>query len=197
MAVALQCPSFWAAEDITVYSHGSFLWSSTNTSWNEETLHWESDGSLSSAHPSPTCSVLYVREWFCLYVREWFCLCFKGRSPDVQPINQACSPAGWKCLASKLHISVLLVSYLIHSGSPFPFSSAGSTHCGRPEYRPQSKSQLLLESEYCKWFHEQPAVSAESANDGEETDPAQASHGAQAAAPPPAADAGWFGKATS
>lgn len=125
------------------------------------------------------------------------CCLFKSNSPDVQPSNQIRFPRGWKYLESKLIIFALLVSYLIHSSFPPPLSSTGSTLCGRPEHRPQSKSQLLLKSKHWKWLHELPAVPVESADDGEETDPAEANHGAEAATSPPAADAGWLGKAFS
>ena len=73
---------------------------------------------------------------------------------------------------------------------PPPFSFSGSTLCGRPERGPQSKSQPLLKSKHWKWLHELPAITVESAIDGKETDSAEADHGAETAASPPAADAG-------
>lgn len=79
----------------------------------------------------------------------------------------------------------------IHSSfPPPPFSLLGSTLCGRPEHRPQSKSQPLLKSKHWKWLHELPAITVESAIDGKETDSPEADHGAETAASPPAADAG-------
>lgn len=85
----------------------------------------------------------------------------------------------------------------IHSSSLPPFSSLGSTHCGRPEHRPQSKSQPLLKSKHWKWLHELPAITVESAIDGKETDSTEADPGAETAASPAAADAGGCGKAFS
>lgn len=83
---------------------------------------------------------------------------------------------------------------LIHSSFFTPFSSLGSTLCGRPEHRPQSKSQLLLKSKHWKWLYELPAITVESAIDGKETDSTEADHGAETATSPSAADAGWCGK---
>ena len=80
---------------------------------------------------------------------------------------------------------------------PLPFSFLGSTLCGRPEHRPQSKSQPLLKSKHWKWLHELPAITVESAIDGKETDSTEADHGTETAASPPAADAGWHGKTFS
>lgn len=94
--------------------------------------------------------------------------------------------------------SVWYVLFLsIHSSFLPLFSSSGSTHCGRPEHRPQSKSQPLLKSKHWKWLHELPAITVESAIDGKETDSTEADPGAETAASPAAADAGGCGKTFS
>lgn len=182
--VILWCVCSWAIEKFAICFY-SFLWGSINAFWNVDAPPSESCGSFSSALMSLT-QLLWLL-WYAIIAST-----LKKQFSDLQPINKMKNVRNLS-LWSLWYIFLLL----IHSSFSPAFSSLGSTLCGRPEHRPQSKSQPLLKSKHWKWLHELPAIPVESAIDGEETESAEADHGAETAASPAAADAGGCGKTFS